>query len=63
LAHADAAQAAGLVRPSASRDQIHRGSHPGEVLQDLPRGRVDVEGHPGVDLLAADDGGRDREVA
>ena len=63
LPHADAAHAAGLVQPGPGRDQVEGAAHLREVLQDLPGGRVDVEGHPWVGLPAADDSGDDGEVA
>jgi hypothetical protein len=62
LAHADAAQAPGLVDARPGLDQVGDRPELGEVGQDLPGSGVDIERHPGVGLPARGDGGHDREV-
>ena len=52
LAHADAAVAARLVQACAGVDQIIQPACPASALQQLPRCRIDVEGHPSAPRAA-----------
>jgi hypothetical protein len=63
LAHADAAEAARLVDPRARRDQAGDVTRPGQVDEDLPGRRVDVEADGIGRLAALHDLGGHREVA
>lgn len=62
LAHADAAHAAGLVDARTGSDERRQPAAGDEIGEDLPRGRVDIEGHLPVDLAALEDLGDDGEV-
>ena len=63
LSHADAAVASGLVEARARAQQMFNGAHGDEVLQDLARGGIDIEGHFGMRHAVLDHLGRDPEIA